>query len=459
MNLLTCYVTLCAAWGVVFPQERSWLRAVRHALSGLCALGRRTISRAIMAAQRQDRDWSGEYLLYSRSGWDAARLFDPLVAYSATHAYPHHIAVAFDDTKLKKTGRKIPGACWQHDPLSPPFHINLLYGVRFLQASALLPLHQQEGLPARGLPVRFEEAPVLARPGRRASAAELAAHRKARRTHNLSTQCLATMEGLRVAYDRAGAADKNLVAVCDGSFCNRTVLRGLPARVTLLTRCRQDARLCRPAAPGTARHYDRATFTPHDLYQAQDLPWHQARIFHGGQWRDIRFKCLDDVRWRTGAGRRPVRVIVIAPTPYRTSRNARLLYRRPAYLLTTDLTSPAELLIQMYMDRWEIEVNHREEKDTLGIGQAQVWSARAVPRQPALMVAAYSLLLLAGLLTYGGQRTNAFLPLPRWRRNARRPSCLDLVTQLRREMAAHPEQLIPYGMWMDCPALVTTAAA
>jgi hypothetical protein len=45
-----------------------------------------------------------------------------------------------------------------------------------------------------------------------------------------------------------------------------------------------------------------------------------------------------------------------------------LYYRDPAYLLTTDLHSSPKQLLQIYFGRWQIEVNHREEKDTLGIG-------------------------------------------------------------------------------------------
>jgi hypothetical protein len=29
-------------------------------------------------------------------------------------------------------------------------------------------------------------------------------------------------------------------------------------------------------------------------------------------------------------------------------------------------------MLQAYFDRWQIEVNHREEKDTLGVGQGAV---------------------------------------------------------------------------------------
>ena len=44
-----------------------------------------------------------------------------------------------------------------------------------------------------------------------------------------------------------------------------------------------------------------------------------------------------------------------------------------------------------------VDDNHREEKDTVGVGQAQLWNPVSVPKQPAFAVAAYNALLLAGL--------------------------------------------------------------
>jgi hypothetical protein len=43
--------------------------------------------------------------------------------------------VAVDDTRLPKTGPCIQQAFYQRDPLSPPFWVNLVLGLRFLQAS------------------------------------------------------------------------------------------------------------------------------------------------------------------------------------------------------------------------------------------------------------------------------------------------------------------------------------
>jgi hypothetical protein len=118
----------------------------------------------------------------------------------------------------------------------------------------------------------------------------------------------------------------------------------------------------------------------------------------------------------------------VAPVPYRRTPRSRLSYRRSAYWLTTDRSTPARQLLQVYLDRWEIEVNHHDGKTILGVGQAQLWSRRSVARQPALVVAAYRALLLAGWEGYGATRNEVYRSLPQWRRHSQRPSCLDLVT-------------------------------
>ena len=91
--------------------------------------------------------------------------------------------------------------------------------------------------------------------------------------------------------------------------------------------------------------------------------------------------------WQSGAKQRQLRLIVIAPTPYRKSK--KLYYRNPAYLLTTDLGSSLQQLLQIYFDRRQVE--------------------------PVLAVAAYSALWLASLQAFGtshvaAKRQTPFLP-------------------------------------------------
>jgi hypothetical protein len=88
-----------------------------------------------------------------------------------------------------------------------------------------------------------------------------------------------------------------------------------------------------------------------------------------------------------------------------------------------------------------------------------LWNVTSVPRQPVLDVAAYSALLLASLRAFGAERGTAYAALPKWRRNARRPSSLDLITLLRKEMAQYPQMLARLGFTVSNPSFVQAAAA
>lgn len=459
MTLLAAFLEIAEDWAAVFPQRRSFERAVRQALGALVCLGRRTLSRIIWTNGGQNRCWAAEYFLHSRCRWDPQELFAPVIQKALPWCSGRYIGVAADDTRLRKTGKMITHAFYQRDPLSPPFHANLMLGLRFLQASLLVPLYKRSAVGTRALPIRFQEAPRVKRPGRKAPPEEWKQYRIAVREHNLSQQFVTMMQDLRKALDAAGASLKILLLAVDGSFCNRTVFRTVLKAVEIIARARKDAVLCFAAPAGSHRFYDLNKFTPEQVRQDESISWNTTKIFYGGKQRRVRYKMLSDVYWQGAARRRKLRLLVVAPTPYRKRKSGRLHYRQPAYLLSTDLTGHAHTLLQIYFDRWQIEVNHREEKDTIGVGQAQLWNIVSVPKQPVLAVASYSALLLASLLAFGADRGSVYIPLPRWRRNARRPSCLDLITLLRKEMAEHPQLLAPHSLNLSYEGFTSAAAA
>jgi hypothetical protein len=466
MSLLAEFLAIVGDWRGVFPQQRTFHRGVRQALGSLVCLGRRCLTRIIWTNGGQNRSWSAEYFLHSRCQWEPQQLFQPILRRALAYCPQRLVGVAIDDTRLRKTGRAIPQAFYQRDPLSPPFHLNLMLGLRFLQASLLVPLHRNAPVGARALPIRFQEVSRVKRPGKKATEEMQRQYREAAKQKNLSRSFVDMGKQLRQELDDAGGRDKVLVLAGDGSFCNRTCFgdpkdpqTGIPERTVLLARARKDAKLCFHAAEGSRRFYAAEKFTPEQVRQDDSRVWKTTRIFYGGKRRKIRYKEVNGVYWQRGAKQRPLRLIVIAPTPYRKSKSKKLYYRDPAYLLTTDLRSSLKQLLQIYFDRWQIEVNHREEKDTLGVGQAQLWNVTSVPKQPVLAVAAYSALLLASLRAFGAERGKAYAELPKWRRNARRPSALDLITLLRKEMTQKPHLLAPFGFQITEEALVHAAAA
>jgi hypothetical protein len=207
-------------------------------------------------------------------------------------------------------------------------------------------------------------------------------YKEAAKQKNLSRSFVEMGRQLRQELDQAGGRNKVLVLAGDGSFCNRTCCGEIPERSVLLVRARKDAKLCfrAPASEhGPRRFYGIEKFTPEQVRQDGSREWKTVRIFYGGKRRKIRYKEVAEVYWQRGAKQRPLRLLVIAPTPYRKSKSKRLYYRDPAFLLTTDLRNSTKQLLQIYFDRWQIEVNHREEQDTLGVGQAQLWNVTSAP--------------------------------------------------------------------------------
>ncbi len=446
-------------WQPVFARQRSYRRAVAQALGTLTALGRRTLSRAIWAQGHEQQDWSADYKLHARACWQAANLFQPILTRALPWCRGRYVAVAIDDTRLRKTGRHIQTAFYQYDPLSPKFRYNLMFGLRFLQISLLVPLYRHAKASPRSLPVRFEEVPAVKRPRRNADEASWDAYRLAIKKHNLSQRAIELLSGLRQSVDQAGASHKRLLVVGDNSFCNRALFTAAIDRTAVIARGRRDVKLCKRAPDGSKRFYDSTRFTPDQVRQDESIGWRKARVFYGGEWRKMRYKEVREVYWRTGCRKQVLRLLVVAAIPYRIPGRRKKGYRDPAYLLTTDMRGTARELLQAYSDRWQIEVNHREEKDSLGVGQAQVRSLHSVPRQPAFVVAAYSALLLAGLLAHGPSRNQGYQPLPKWRKHTERPSCLDLITLLRKEMTENPTLLQPFGLKIAWKALGLAAAA
>lgn len=418
------------AWTGVFQQDRTLQRAVDHAMMLAGLDHERTIAHTISASGRDQDDWSAEYKMFSRSNWAAEELLDEPLRYCIECTPEGPIVIAGDDTKLKKSGTHIPGVSYQRDPMSPAFHTNLIRASRYLQAAAVVHCSAETG--ARTLPVCFREAPVLKKPGKRASDEQIAAWKQARKTHNLSACALTMIKDLRQRADRLGALGRTLLMALDGSFCNRTIFSQCIEGVDIVARCRKDAKLARPSSQPN-KVYDPVKFTPEQVRKDDSIAWTKIPVHYGGQWREVRCKQVNRVLWQGGSKRRLIRLFVIAAQPYRTSPGSRVNYRQEAYGLTTDLDSPLELLVQAMFDRWQIEVNHREEKTGFGVGEAQVRSPQSVPRHPAFAVALYSIMHLCALKLFGPARTDDYLPLPKWRRKAKRPSIMDLKRLLQHE--------------------------
>jgi hypothetical protein len=369
-----------------FSQQRSFARARTLGLSALTCLGRHTLSGLLCATGQQFGDWSAAYRLFERERLQSEALWRvPLNRVLETLPPARPIVALIDDTLLRKRGHRIAGTSWRRDPLGPHFADNFIWASRFLQISLALPEHPEAPVSAaRAIPVDLLHAPSPRKPSRRADPAgpEWQSWRAASAASAISRCGAERRRHLRQAIDQFADGTSRALLVCaDATFTNRTVLRDLPPRTTLLGRIRKDARLyARPTAEeenqGRGRHrcYGQRRPTPEQWRRDKSIPWKTVHAFAAGNVYDFDIKFITPLRWKNAGGERQLSLLIVRPVAYRLRKGAHLSYRKPAYLICSD---------------------------------------PAVRTTATFFVFVYALLLLA---LDNGHLTHSPLPRPRWQR-------------------------------------------
>lgn len=344
-----------------------------------------------------------------------------------------------DDTLLRRAGLHTPGVAWRRDPLGPRFQTNFVRGQRFLQVSASMPGH--DGV-YRLAPIAFVHTPTPVKPKLNASDAEWTQYRAAAGNARMSMCGAQQMIQLRASLDQdPGGLQRTLLLGFDGGYTNSTVLKKMPPRTVCIGRLRKDAKLCFVPDPsvrkakGRLLRYGDPAPTPEHLRIDDSQAWQTMSFAHSGIVHPLRFKRLQHVMWRAAGAHQILQLIVIAPLAYRLRKGSKLLYRHPAFLICTDPAMAAIEVIEAYFQRWDIEVNFRDEKTLLGVGQAQVRSALSVAAAPAFAVAAYAMLLVSAQRAFS-HGSNGLMAQPKWATSSKGPriSTQQLIHQLRAEV-------------------------
>ena len=403
--------------GQAFKQTRTAERIRKLGYGLLTCYGRHTVTGMLTASGQQFLDWTSAYRIFGQDRMDIDKIFDVSSKVVLEELAPDQMLVAhMDDTIIKKTGKKIPGTAWRRDPLGPPFHTNFIWGQRFLQIS--LALSDPEGnCQSRAIPVDFHHCPTVKKLKKIAEADEIKIFKEEQRIAKLSRQGSLRIQLLRERLNLQGSAHRQLFISVDGSYTNETVLKSLPPKVTLIGRIRKDTKLYafpeRSKVTGRKKVYGDQLPTPEQIRQSDEIPWQVVRAWAAGKEHDFKIKKIKDVRWRSAGQNHDLQIVVISPLGYRLTKESKILYRQPAYLLCTDSNLEIEKLLQAYLWRWEIEVNFRDEKTLLGCGQAQVRNPQSVKNVPAFTVAMFAFLQLAAYRS-NKNRDQSILPKAKW---------------------------------------------
>lgn len=406
----------------------------------MVCFGRHTITGLLRLQDRTQQDWTADYRFYAQDHFDEDKAFGQ-VRHQIEQQLPAHspLVVAMDDSLLRKCGRKVCGVRYLRDPMSPPFHVNFVRGLRVLQISAAIP-QGQDGA-ARLIPVDFQQAALPVKPRKNAPVHLHQAYEQERAKKNINLLGRQRLAFLRQQMDQSGSAQRPLIVSLDGRFTNSTVLREIPERTTLIGRVRKDGVFFHPPdqqpSHGRKRKYGRRCPTPEALLKDDTVPWQKVKAYAAGKVHEFEVKTLSPLYTPMDKARTALRLMVIKPVRYRLSQT-QTDRREPAFLICTNPDLPLEELLQDYLWRWDIEVNFRDEKTILGVGQAQVRTEASNQNAPALAVSAYAVLLLAAFKTYGAHDKPETFKNPRWDKTklTRRATTNDLRNQVRYELWA-----------------------
>ncbi len=401
-----------------FKQTRTAKRARILALGLLNCFGRHTVSGMLTACGEQFKDWSAAYRLFDGERMNTDHLFSvirkTLVSDYLQADCP--IYAHMDDTNTRKRGRKIAGTSWMRDPLGPPFHTNFIWAQRYIQLSLSLP-DSSGASQSRAIPVDFYQCPTVKKPKATDEPQLWDEYKEKKKKLKLSQAGVDRVINLRNSLNQEGAQNRQILLSVDGSYTNETVIKNLPEKVTLIGRIRKDC--CLYSLPDKSKKgagrklvYGDQIPTPEDIRKSSDYPWQQVEAWAAGKIHNFDIKVVKNVRWRK-AGEQNLQLVIIRPLSYRLTKKSKLLYRNPAYLISTDTELEIKQLLQAYLWRWEIEVNFHEEKSVLGCGQAQVRKINSVKKVPAFIVSVYAFLLMAAHKVKVNQK-NKNLPRAKW---------------------------------------------
>ena len=186
---------------------------------------------------------------------------------------------------------------------------------------------------------------------------------------------------------------RSIIFVGDGGFaCSRLAWACLKYKISLISRLKMNARLYDFAPPdipgkrGRKVKRGRQLVSFKEMIEMKDLGWKEAQIEgYAKKKKTLKYISTTSLWGMDCLGSVPIRwVLVIDPAGELD----------PIPLMTTDITLSSERIIELFIQRWNLEVTFEEVREHLGVETQRQWSDKAVARTTPVLMALYTLVCL-----------------------------------------------------------------
>lgn len=382
-------------------------RTFRALLVGFIArVGEHTITGCLVACGVAG-SWhhSRAHRFFSRARWSPDRLglvlLELIVARLIDPGAP--LLIAIDDTLLRRSGRRVWGTAWHHEPTGATPR-RLAWGNNWVVAAIVV------WLPFLARPVAL---PVLFR---------LQAKRKDSK-HELAAQLIALIA--------RHYPQRRIDLVADGHYTGPTLV--CQPNVRLTARLRTNAALHELAPPRTGKRGRPRAMGARlpSLAQIATDPataWETVPVRRYRQTVTVqihRLTCL----WYRSHRERPLTMLLVRDPSSKDSYELALI--------STDLDASSVELVERFACRWSIEVAFEDAKQLVGVGEARNRTELAVKRTVPFGLLCMSLTIIWYAL-HGHSPTDVAEHRARapWYRTKTTPSTADMLAKLRRTIIA-----------------------
>jgi hypothetical protein len=379
------------------------------------AVRRRTVCGMLVGAWL-GRCWPHDraHYFFARAAWELDELGLAVARLVVAALVPEGAAVtvAVDDSVFRRAGRKVFGACWQHDGSAPDrakksfgtcfVTVGIVVSLPFCTRPVCLPVLARLYIPGHGTPRAPRHGGAVVVPGSKVACAAA-----------LVTALAQALPG------------RTVHVVGDAAY-HGPALRHLPPGVTWTCRLPKNAvlhALPPPRAPhtrGRPRSKGPRLGTPAQVGAAATWAAATVRIYGRAQATQLaEAPCL----WYGSFHTRPVRLI-LARTPASTLA-----------LITTDLTTTPAGLTQRYAARWSIEQAFADARTVLGAGEARTRAPLAVARTVPFALIVHTL-VITWYARHGHHPADITGRRERqpWYATKTEPAFEDMLTKLRRTL-------------------------
>jgi len=414
IKLLALFSTHCSA--------SIWAYAQVLITGAILARGQRTVTAILRVMGLSDESHFVNYhRVLQRAVWSSLAVSRTLFVLLVQTFVPRGpILIGGDDTIERRWGTQIAARGIYRDPVrSSHSHLVKASGLRWLTLMLLVPIPFAQRVWA--LPFLT----ILA-PSERYYQGKVRAHKK-----------LTDWMRQALLQIRRWLPNRALVFVADSSYAVIDLLWTmiqLSNSITMVVRFRLDAALYEPAPPrpsgqlGRSRKKGTRLPTLAEVAADQQTRWQRqcVRYWYGEIQRPIELTSGTAVWFHGGHPAVPIRWVLVRDPLGKFKTQA---------LLCTDVHATPGQIVEWFVQRWQLEVTHREVREHLGVETQRQWSDRAIARTTPALFGLFSVVtLLAHRLAQRGKvltRQTAWYTKPR-------PTFSDALAAVRYELWRGP---------------------